>query len=103
MANVVFILGAGASRDGGAPLMYDFLDVADDLWKSNKVTGKAEFFKTVFQAIGRLQSVHSKAQLDLNNIESVFNALVMARILAKFPGDADYSGKAAEDALKQLI
>lgn len=31
MSDVVFILGAGASRMGGAPLMNDFLDVAQSL------------------------------------------------------------------------
>lgn len=103
MAEVVFILGAGASRQGGAPLMADFLDVADGLWRTNRVSHKEEFFKDVFAAIGRMQAVHSKAQLDLNNIESVFNAFVMARILNKFPGDTGFSDKAAEEALKQLI
>ncbi|OGA51896.1 MAG: hypothetical protein A3G24_13120 [Betaproteobacteria bacterium RIFCSPLOWO2_12_FULL_62_13] len=103
MADVVFILGAGASRQGGAPLMSDFLDVADNLWRTNQVREKADFFKSVFEAIGRMQAVHSKAQLDLKNIESVFNAFVMARILNKFPGDTDFSGEAVEDALKQLI
>ena len=28
----VFILGAGASKQGGAPLMGEFLDVATDLY-----------------------------------------------------------------------
>ena len=31
MGESVFILGAGASVDSGAPLMYNFLDVAEDL------------------------------------------------------------------------
>src|SRR5258708_371860 len=103
MANVVFILGAGASRQGGAPLMADFLDVAHGLWKSNAVQHKAQHFKMVFDAIGRLQAVHSKAQLDLNNIESVFNTLVMARILGKFPGNPNYAGDAVEEALREVI
>ena len=29
MSKIVFILGTGASRDCGAPLMYDFLDTAN--------------------------------------------------------------------------
>jgi len=103
MANVVFILGAGTSRQGGAPLMADFLDVAHNLWKTDRVIEKAEYFKSVFASIGRMQAVHSKAQLDLDNIESVFNAFVMARILNKFPGDTNFSGEELEDALKQLI
>lgn len=52
MSNTVFVLGAGTSKGGGAPLMAKFLDVADNL-----------------------QPVHSKPQLDLNNIVSVLAAL----------------------------
>ena len=103
MANVVFILGAGASRKAGGPLMSDFLDVADGLWRTNSVGDKAASFKQVFAAIGAMQSVQSKAQLDLTNIESVFNALEMARILKKFPGSADASVEATIEALKILI
>lgn len=83
--------------------MGDFLDVADNLWKSDRVKEKSEFYKIVFSAIGRLQAVHSKAQLDLNNIESVFNALEMARILGKFPGSQEVPVESAIEALKQLI
>ena len=32
MAKTIFILGAGASREGGAPVMRDFLDRASDIW-----------------------------------------------------------------------
>jgi hypothetical protein len=103
VADVVFILGAGASRDGGAPLMNDFLDIAHSLLDANKLAHKAEHFQTVFSAIGALQAVHSKAQLDLINIESVFNAFVMAKALDKFPGQGDFSGAKLEGAIKQLI
>jgi len=103
VANVVFILGAGASRDGGAPLMGDFLDVAHKLLDANQLAHKAEYFQTVFSAIGALQAAHSKAQLDLINIESVFNAFVMAKALGKFPGQENFSGEKLEAAIKQLI
>jgi len=58
MANVVFILGAGASRQAGGPLMGDFLEVAESLLKTNKVGSNAKAFECVFQAIGALQAVH---------------------------------------------
>lgn len=32
MAKTIFILGAGASREGGAPVMRDFPDRASDIW-----------------------------------------------------------------------
>ena len=85
MSNVVFILGAGASRQCGAPLMNDFLETAFHLWKTNKVQGKQEHFERVFRARSALQVVHSKSQLDLNNIESIFTALEMANVLGKLP------------------
>ena len=37
MSQVVIILGAGASKAAGAPLMADFLDTAFSLWKTNQV------------------------------------------------------------------
>lgn len=103
MANVVFILGAGASREAGGPLMADFLDVAENLWKTNAVREYSKYFERVFAAIAALQSVHSKAQLDLGNIETVFNTLEMARILKKFPPSGDFSVQDAIEALKYVI
>lgn len=86
MSSVVFILGAGASQQCGAPLMADFLDVATHLHRSGNADEKSEDFERVFKAIGKLQAVHSKAQLDLTNIESIFSTLEIARILRKLPG-----------------
>lgn len=103
MSNVVFILGAGASKQSGAPLMGNFLDVATDLLRSNSVTDKRAEFETVFAAIGGLQAVHSKAKLDLNNIESIFTALELGRILRHVPGMNPESIDDAIKALKDLI
>ncbi len=86
MSDVVFILGAGASKQCGAPLMADFLDVANHLLRSRSVEEKREHYENVFRAIGALQSVHSKAQLDLTNIESVFTTLEISNVLGKLPG-----------------
>ncbi len=60
MSNVVFILGAGCSKDCGAPLMADFLDVAKRLHNTNSTDAQAADFTKVFKAIGSLQRVHSK-------------------------------------------
>lgn len=103
MSNVVFILGAGASRHCGAPLMSDFLDVASNLLRSNAVQEKRTEFEKVFSAIGALQSVHSKAQLDLNNIESIFTVLELGRIIQKVPGLEPQEIDEAITALKELI
>lgn len=103
MSNVVFILGAGASKQAGAPLMSDFLDVATDLLRSNRVDDKKIQFERVFSAIGGLQAVHSKAQLDLNNIESIFTALELGRIINRVPGMEASAIPDTIAALKELI
>lgn len=80
--NTVVVLGAGASRAAGGPLMADFLDVAERL---SKAPGNpdVESFSMVFEAIAELQAVHSKAELDLLNVESVFAAFEMAALFAQ--------------------
>jgi hypothetical protein len=78
MSDVVFILGAGASVDCGGPVMGNFLEVALKLLLTDRVKDKEKEFKTVFRTIGKLQSVHSKAHLDLTNIESIFTVLELA-------------------------
>ncbi len=81
MANTVFILGAGASKQAGVPLMAEFLDFAGDLWKLGEVDNAKSSFECVFRAISELQIVHSKSQLNLQNMESVFAAFEMAKTL----------------------
>mgnify|MGYP003607137907 CR=1 FL=1 len=85
MADTVFILGAGASRESGAPLMNDFLDVAYRLWKQKDTGEYKDDFENVFGAIAALTRVHSKSVLDIDNIESVFAAFEMGRTLNTFP------------------
>jgi hypothetical protein len=103
MSDVVFILGAGASRQSGAPLMGDFLDTASDLLWSNQTGDKEQQFRRVFSAIGALQRVHSKAQLDLNNIESIFTALELGKIIRSVPGVPAEDIDEVIAALKDLI
>ena len=103
MSNVVFILGAGASADCGAPLMNGFLDIASDLLRRKDVDDRSTDFENVFRVRGLLQQVHSKAQLDLNNIESLFTVLELARVIQKLPGVAVQDIPAFIASLKQLI
>jgi hypothetical protein len=103
MSQVVFILGAGASRDCGAPLMYDFLDTASRLLSIGEVNHKRDHFERVFKAISALQAVHSKSQLDLNNIESIFTALEIANVLGKLPGFKSEEIPEVIASLKELI
>lgn len=81
MSQTVIILGAGASKGAGAPLMNEFLDVADDLRKGSSQRDKD--FDLVIKGRDALQLVHSKATMDLLNLESVFAAFEMARLLQR--------------------
>lgn len=98
MSDIVFILGAGASRHAGAPLMADFLDTGRRLWSGDLLdrTKDQEAFATVFEGISILQQVHSKSQLDIHNVESVFSAFEMAQILQRY-GDYD------EESIANLV
>jgi hypothetical protein len=84
MSRTVFILGAGASLHAGAPLMKDFLDVAEGLFVRGALSPEdVEEFRIVFSALAGLAHAHSKATLDLLNIESVFAAFEMAKLLGR--------------------
>jgi hypothetical protein len=81
----IFILGAGASHQAGAPLMAGFLDRAYDLLrlKTKGVVEAKREFDDVFEAISELQGIHSKSFLDLDNIETVFGAIEMGLLLKR--------------------
>jgi hypothetical protein len=84
MASVVFILGAGASKQGGAPIMKEFLRIAEDLWKTKGLSdAEEESFAAVFEAMSALQSVYFKSHLDIQNVEEVFSAFEMANTLKR--------------------
>lgn len=80
MVENIFILGAGASVDCGAPLMNNFLDRAEDIWRNNNFKEDQERIGKVFKLLAELQKAHSKSFLDLNNIETLFGALEMAKM-----------------------
>ncbi len=96
MSETVFILGAGASKSAGAPLTADFLNKADELRKEGKADEFGPDFDRVFNAISELQIVQSKARLDLDNIESVFAAFEIGRLVNKLPG-------VSSDEIKPLL
>lgn len=95
--NHLFILGAGASRQAGGPLMADFLDKAEDLLrlKTDGIVEAEQEFETVFEAIAQLQDIHAKSYLDLNNLEEVFGAIEMGKLLSRL-------GKRSPDQIDEL-
>jgi len=103
MANTVFILGAGASYQAGVPLMNDFLDVANTLWRNGETKDFDQQFAAVFRGRSTLQQVHSKSQLNIQNIESVFAAFEMGKTLRKF---GDFNNEEIDNlvaAMKSII
>lgn len=85
MSKTVFILGAGASAGWGAPVMSNFLDKSQDLLTYNKIGDYREDFELVFRAISCLQSIHSKTNISIHNIENVFAMFEMGKLLKKIP------------------
>jgi hypothetical protein len=86
MSKTVFILGAGASAQVGAPVMNNFLGVAETLMRGNRIEGgragrNNNAFQKVFKAIDALGRVFEKSVIDLRNVESVFTTFEMAQIL----------------------
>lgn len=85
MSEIVFILGAGAFKEAGAPVIANFLDKAEELLKGGELGEYAEDFQRVFDARSKLQIVHSKAELDIDNIESIFATFEMGRLINRLP------------------
>jgi hypothetical protein len=93
----VFILGAGASFLAGAPLMNSFIRTAQEIQRGNPPLFPKEkaYFDLVFKARTLLQQVHSKSELDINNIETLFGTFEMAALVGKL-------GTLSDDEITQL-
>jgi len=83
--------------------MFDFLDTARALLRADLVNDSRESFERVFRSISALQRVHSKSQLDMNNIEAVFSAFEMAQIIGSLPEHAPSDIDALVPAMRVLI
>jgi hypothetical protein len=103
MSRTVFILGAGASKEGGAPLMANFLDVARDQLDLGRTSNATEDFERVFRAIAALKIVHSNSRLNIENIETLFAACEMAKTLKRFPQTKPEEIDAILISLRRLI
>jgi hypothetical protein len=81
----VFILGAGASVATGAPLMPDFLKTARRLHVQGLFTAHDAAFRDVIQAADQdLRAMYAKSHLQLENIEELFSAIEMGRLIGRF-------------------
>ncbi|MGA7415166.1 MAG: hypothetical protein WBW33_32140 [Bryobacteraceae bacterium] len=86
MAEIVFMFGAGASRHAGAPLMANFLSAAEDLRNDGTIRNN---LNEVVAAVEDLQNIFVKSSFDIENIENVFGAVEMAKLIRKFPGKSE--------------
>ncbi|HKO18476.1 MAG TPA: hypothetical protein VJU82_06285 [Acidobacteriaceae bacterium] len=98
----VFILGAGASRQAGGPLMADFLDTARQLYRSDADIDKPAF-KRVFDAMLDLHSMYARANVDLDNIEAFFGLLEMGELVCRFADRTPEQIHELRDSLVALI
>lgn len=98
----VFIFGAGAARQAGAPLMSDFIDKAEELYRGGQpgVREATDEFIDVFKAISDLRAIHQKAYLNLDNFEILFGAIEMANLTGKL---ASRSRESIAELRKSII
>jgi hypothetical protein len=96
--STVFILGAGASRHTGAPLMTDFLSTAMNIMDRLEGTDDDLYriFDKVFVYIAKNDALESLLKCDFRNIEDVFGLLDLeTRVLP--------SSQQTRDALLRVI
>jgi hypothetical protein len=83
-------------------MMARFLDRTRELHRPGLLAPWKEHFDRVFEILIELQRVHSKAELDLNNIEAVFTTFELGQTIRKLPGaNDDFEG--AVNSLKAII
>ncbi len=100
----VFILGAGASREAGTPLMREFLDVADVVRETQAGGSQLrEQFDLVFRAIAELDPVFAKSTIEVDNIESIFAAFEMADLFGRLGTLKEVEVHRLTSAIKSVI
>ncbi len=107
MEKILFIFGAGASAEGGAPLMGNFLDKARVILSDKKINLKyQEDFHKVFAAIDEFRNKRIEEKLnkeiDWNNIESVFSIFEEIQYIENLSISLD-DRKSLLSSLKRLI
>src|SRR5271163_4359306 len=80
----VYILGAGFSKDAGAPLIHDFLNRALEFYadpNSALDLQERELFELVFKFKREVANAREKFRIDLDNIEQLFGLVEMSQRL----------------------
>lgn len=104
VSRFVFVLGAGASAAAKAPLGSNFMDKARSLLRGGDLhLEDAGAFRLVFKARDALKAVHSKADLDLTNIEVLFSAFEMAALFGRLGSLSEEEVQSLPGAMRRLI
>lgn len=81
----VFILGAGASAESGAPVMADFLQAAKRLQSKSAYGADSSHVQNVMDAAYKdLKPVQVKSNIDYTNIEELFGAVDIGQLIQCF-------------------
>ena len=104
MAEIVFVLGAGASKHAGAPLCADFLEKSRELLDSRLLNQEEkDDFNLVFKARQALMAHTAYSRLDVDNIESLFGAFEMAALFERLGTMEAEEAKRLPSAIRTLI
>ena len=86
----VFIFGAGASVEAGAPTMAQFLKTAKKLHGQNAYGAQSAQIQDVLDAAYKdLKPVQVKSRIDYENIEELFSAVDIAQLIQCFGSRPD--------------
>jgi len=86
--------------------MINFLDRADGLRRSPEPglsDAQRKSFDLVFKGVTALRAAHSKAALDVDNLESVFGAFEMARLASRLDPLTETEVAGLNPAMRHLI
>jgi len=96
--NTVFIIGAGASKHVGVPTMDGFINKMYELYRSNDEYQD----RLVFDLIRKWKGVFAHGSFDLNNVEALFSAADIERLIS-IGEKEDASVSEAFEALRTMI
>lgn len=86
---IVIVLGAGASKCAGAPVMNDFFDTMRRLYKRGKLEVDEYKYRRILDYVrGQLlASCNIKSQIDTDNIEAVYSSIEIIRLIDGIKND----------------
>ena len=104
MSEHVIVLGAGASVQAGGPTTGTFLDEAEKILKKAPLSDNDKRdFQLVFNGLAALENAHANAQLETTNIEAVFAAFEMAKLIGHLQDMKEEEVDRLPNAMRKMI